>query len=393
MHPMLAGVRRLAAGRARFRAAATRVLGAAIAVGLSACGGGGDAAAPLNPAPAPAPPSGTPLPSPTPSPQALVDYDFPRGDTLAAKNGWAFASTGWPLTPTGDGAGPGLPFNYAGVLPGEYGMSEMRFTMPPQDAFWLRLRLHVPANYVHRHDTELQIAQAAAAGWQVGDRVRGTDGVSEGVISRIGASQVFLRFAAKSAFNAVWVGTLTNTTRASTLASTGRMQWATNNKLLAIWTDDYSAHGKGPTIIWSTELDWSGSRASRDSFLTVAHTTGGNTVSGAAAIASLPLIAAADVGKAMDIVFHGRFSSRPGAKDGVIRSFVRKQGQASYTMVHNITNADLDKRSDVPAALQPWRAGYLMGWANSGYDQATTFHLSKIEVFAQPPAELAGVTP
>lgn len=386
MHPIPPGDRWVAPRRPRHRSAATLAWLVALGAALSACGGGGADSAP-------GPSSGSATDPATPRVQALVDYDFPRGDTLAPKNGWAFASTAWSLTPTGDGAGPALPFSYAGVLPGNYGMSEMRFTMPPQDAFWLRLRLHVPANYAHRHDTELQIANAAAAGWQLGDRVRGTDGLSEGVISRVSERSVFLRFAAKSALNSVWVGTLTNIQRGSTLTSTGRMQWPTNNKLLAIWTDNYSAQGKGPTLIWGTELDWSGSRASRDSQLTVGYAVGGNTVSGAAAVGSLPLITPADAGKAIDIIFHGRFSSRPGAKDGVIRSFVRKQGQTAYTRVHNITNADLDKRSDVAAALQPWRAGYLMGWANSGYDEATTFHLSKIEVFDREPADLAGLSP
>ncbi len=327
----------------------------------------------------------------TPGTQAIVDYDFPRGDTLAAKNGWAFASTSWSLAPTPDGSGLGLPFTYPGVLPGNYGMSEMRFTMPPQDEFWLRVRWHIPAHYAHRHDTELQIANAAAAGWQVGDRVRGTDGVSEGVISRVDTSTVFLRFAAKAAFNSVWVGTLTNTTRNSALASTGRMQWGANNKLLAIWADGYSSAGLGSTMVWQTDSDWYFS-GSTHSVVTVGYSKGGNTVTGAVANGGT-LITPADHGKHMDIIFHGKFSTAPGAKNGVIRTFARKQGETAYTMHHNITNADMDKRSDVAAHLRQWRAGYLMGWANSGFDAASTFHISKIEVFAQRPADLAGVSP
>ncbi|WP_010465229.1 fibronectin type III domain-containing protein [Acidovorax radicis] len=327
----------------------------------------------------------------TPGTQAIVDYDFPRGDTLAAKNGWAFASTSWSLTPTADGSGLALPFTYAGVVPGNYGMSEMRFTMPPQDEFWLRVRWHIPANYGHRHDTELQIANATTAGWRVGDKVRGTDGVSEGVISQIGASNVFLRFAAKSAYNAVWAGTLTNTTRNSALTSTGRSQWAANNKLLAIWTDGYSSTGLGSTIVWQTDSDWYFSGGTH-SIVTVGYTRGGNTVTGSVANGGA-LITPADYGKYMDIIFHGKFSTTPGAKNGVIRTFARKQGEAAYTMRHNITNADMDKRSDVAANLRQWRAGYLMGWANSGFDAATTFHISKIQVFGQQPADLMGVSP
>lgn len=326
----------------------------------------------------------------TPATQAIVDYDFSRGDTLAAKNGWAFASN-WSLTPTADGSGQALPFTYAGAVPGNYATSEMRFTMPPQDEFWLRVRWHIPANYGHRHDTQLKIDNAATAGWQVGDKVRGTDGASEGVISHIGASKVFLRFAAKSQYNAVWVGALTNTTRNSALTSTERSIWGANNKLLAIWADGYSAAGLGSTIVWQTDSDLNYSGGTH-SIVTVGYSKGGNTGTGPVANGGA-LIRPTDYGKYMDIIFHGKFSTAPGAKNGVIRTFVRKQGESAYTMHHNITNADMDKRSDVAANLRQWRAGYLMGWANSGFDATTTFHISTIEVFGQQPADLMGVAP
>jgi hypothetical protein len=321
----------------------------------------------------------------------LVRYDFSSGDSLAAKNGWAFADANWRMTPSGDGAGMGLAFLYGGGLPGTDRTSELRFTMPPQDQFWMRFRWHIPANYAHRHDTRLAIANAPAAGWQLGDRVRGTNGVSKGVISRVDDTAVFLRFATDSWLNNVWTGTVTNVTRNSALTSTQRAQWPANNKLLALWTDGYSAQGLGPTIIWTTELAWPGIQA-RDTYLAMAHSKGGNTGTGPGASGGV-LITPADRGTAIDLIVQARFSTSPGAKDGVIRTFVRKQGETAYVMRHNITNADLDKRSDVAPHLAQWRAGYLMGWANSGYDATTTFHITKLEVFSQQPAELNGVAP
>ncbi|MES2933237.1 MAG: hypothetical protein V4805_07095 [Pseudomonadota bacterium] len=326
-------------------------------------------------------------------PAPKVRYDFTAGDTLVAKNGWAFANPNWQLSSVPNGSGMALPFSYGAALPGNYAQSEMRFTMPHADQFWIRLRWHVPLNYLHRHDTHLDIVGAPAAGWQLGDIVRGTDGVSQGVISKVDASGVFLRFANKSAYDSVWKGSVTNLTRNSTLSSTGRGQWGANNKLLAMWADAYSGDGKGSTIVWQTDSDWYD--GTKNSTITVGYSIGGNTgtsSSGGVAGGGI-LITPADYGKYMDLIFHGRFSSAPGAKDGVIRTFVRKQGEAKYAMRHNIINADMNKRSDVAAGLQQWQAGYLMGWSNSGYDAQTTFHISQLDYFDSMPAVLNGVSP
>lgn len=322
---------------------------------------------------------------------AKVSYDFGAGDTLESKGGWSFASTSWALTPIPGPSGVGLPFTYPGVVPGNYGWSEMRFTMPPTDQFWIHFRWHIPQNYAHRHDTRLDMSKAQSAGWQIGDTVQGTDGVSQGTISLVDGTGIYLRFAAKSSWNDVWIGSLTNITRSNTQISTHRSQWPANNKLLAVWADDYSAHGFGPTIIWGTDLDWPDS-GSHQSTLTVGYSVGGQTVSGAPANSGF-LIGPADAGKYIDIIFNGRFSTSPGANDGIIRTFVRKQGESTYSMRHNITNANMDKRSDVAPNLQQWQAGYLMGWSNSGYDAETTFHLSQIEYFDSLPSELIGISP
>lgn len=316
-----------------------------------------------------------------------VVYDFAAGDTLAAKGGWTFAEPNWALTPLAGGKGQGLPFQFTGTKPGNYGMREMRFTMPPADAFWLGFRWHIPADYHHRHDTHLDIVGADTAGWQIGDEVRGTVAEAKGVISQVDAKGVFLRYASRSYYNESWVGGITNLTRTSTLPSTGRSQWGANNKLLAIWADGYSAKGLGPTLIWQTDLHWGDGR--KESFFTVGYSAGNHTVSRAPATAGV-LVSEADRGKFIDIIFHGRFCSKPGAKDGVIRSWVRREGEKDYRKHHDIANAELDQRSDVPAGQQQWCNGYLMGWANSGFDRDTTFHMSRLTWSGSEPAELSG---
>ena len=123
--------------------------------------------------------------------------------------------------------------------------------------------------------------------------------------------------------------------------------------------------------------------------LTVGYSTGNRTVTGPVVDGGL-LLTPADRGKFIDLIFHGKFSTSPGANDGIIRSWVRKKNQPAYIAFHNITDARLDKPSAVPASEQFWKRGYLMGWSNSGFDQETTFHLSQIEYYqSRPPARPA----
>lgn len=327
--------------------------------------------------------------SPEPSTASVV-YDFTKGDSLSPRGGWVFHESRWELAtiPGADGA-VGLPFRYPGVEPGGYGMSEMRFSMARGSGFWISFRWHVPANYHHRHDTRLEIALAQRAGWALGDTVVGTDGTSWGVISQQDSTGVFLRYALKSAHNEIWNGMVRNRTRNASATASGRSQWPANNKLLAVWADDYSARGTGSTIIWGTDLDWySGEKAS---LITVGYSVGGKTVSGSPASGGI-LIRPQDTGKWIDLVFHGQFSSRDGARDGIVETWFQRQGEASWTKALDIRDANLNRPTGVADSLRTWGYGYLMGWANSGFDQTTTFHLSRIEHGLARPAHL-GNTP
>ena len=138
--------------------------------------------------------SGTPASS-----TVSVVYDFTKGDSLAPRGGWVFHNASWELdTVPGSGGTLGLPFRYPGVAPGEYGMSEMRFSMARGDGFWLSFRWHIPANYHHRHDTRIVIPLVQRTGWTLGDTVVGADGTSWGVISQQDSTGLFLRYATKS---------------------------------------------------------------------------------------------------------------------------------------------------------------------------------------------------
>ena len=320
-----------------------------------------------------------------------VLYDFSAGDTLAPKDGWSFASTSWILEQVPGSTAIGLQFSYPGSKVGEDGMREMRFNSPPTDEFWLKLRLHIPVNYTHRSDVRIDTPDASAQGWQVGDRIQGADGLSQGTISAVDSTGFFLRNPARGGTNSVWVGVVRNLTRNTTATTTKRFGYSSNNKLLTLWADGYSAGGLGSTIIWEMWPETGGSPGSTPtaSNLAVHYSTGGHTGCGPH-LQSTPFVTLPDDGgHYIDIVVRGRFSSQAGAKDGIIQTWLRKEGQSVYTRIHNIENADMDKRgTDTSPDLQPWQHGYLMGWSNSGYDETTTFHISRIEYSSTRPADL-----
>lgn len=342
-----------------------------------------------------------PLASALDSNEPLVQYDFSAGDRLDAKQGWSFDTPDWPLTPVPGSLARGIGFTYPGLLPGNYGWQEMRFRMPPTDGFWLQFRLHIPANYAHRSDTKLDLPASSIVDWQVGDWLVGTDGQSKGVISAVYrqatpelSTGVFLRTPANGWNNATWVGSITNLTRNHSALSTGRAGWSSNNKLLAVWADGYSAQGTGPSVVWELLpiAVANPGQTSRSTELTVHYSPGNHQGAGGHISATgEPFITASDAGHYLDMMVHGQFSSQPGARDGVIQSWVRKEGEQSYQLKHQISDADMDKHAELPVELQQWQAGYLMGWSNSGFDQATQFHISQIRYYRTRPAELKAV--
>jgi hypothetical protein len=94
-----------------------------------------------------------------------------------------------------------------------------------------------------------------------------------------------------------------------------------------------------------------------------------------------------DRGKYIDIMVYVKFTTGPGANNGIITTWLRKQGQVNYSQMSSVTNADIDKKgTDAnPGQLVSWNQGYLMGHSNSGYDEDTEFFISKVEYYDSDP--------
>ena len=322
----------------------------------------------------------------------IVSYDFTAGDTGAAKQGFAFGQSDWTI-PTVPGTSiKGMNFLFYGVPPFEDRIVQQNFYFPPRDQFWFYFRLYIPTNYAHRSDTYLQVGSGAqASGWQIGDVIAASDNVTTGTLSGYASDGIYIRNAKLNNRNDLWEGTITNQTRNLTRNSTQRLTDSNNNKLLAIWTDGYSGAGLGSTVVWEFwAADLNTVPYVPGSDLCVHYSIG--NYSGASAHEGCgPFISYSDRGKFIDIMVYVKFTTAPGANNGIITTWLRHGGQSNYSMMSNVTNANIDKRGSTanPGQLVSWNQGYLMGHSNSGYDEDTEFFITKVAYYDADPFDNA----
>lgn len=145
-----------------------------------------------------------------------------------------------------------------------------------------------------------------------------------------------------------------------------------NNKLFALWMDDYSARGLGPTIAWEFWPD-----GSNGSELAV-HYAPGNYTGGNEHVQHKQFITyPADQGRWMQVVLHVRAATGPGTKNGLIETYRRWANESTFVKLHHLDTADISMPSTGPFG---WKSGYFMGWSNSGYASDTFWYVNDIEL-------------
>lgn len=145
-----------------------------------------------------------------------------------------------------------------------------------------------------------------------------------------------------------------------------------NNKLLAIWMDDYSSKGDGATVIW--EFWHAGSGGSR----LAVHYSSGNFRSAGPHLQQTPFISVPeDRGRWMYILVHLRPSSDRVSANGIIEMWRKWDNESVFQKFHEVYDAVIPRPVSGP---QGWNAGYLMGWSNPTYDQETNWLLDSFIV-------------
>ena len=144
-----------------------------------------------------------------------------------------------------------------------------------------------------------------------------------------------------------------------------------NNKLFALWMDDYSSKGDGPSVVWEFWSDGKGG-----SQLAVHYSAGKYTITGSH-LQHKPFISyPADQGRWMQVLIHVKAASSRGSNDGIIDTYRRWQDEASFTLLHRLTDADI---ASPPAGPNGWKAGYIMGWSNPSYTKNTDWIVDDVE--------------
>ena len=136
-----------------------------------------------------------------------------------------------------------------------------------------------------------------------------------------------------------------------------------NNKWFVLWTDEYESQGL--TVAFEYWPDGSG--GSRLAYRWVRN---GDRVPGHQGHSQFIRVPE-DRGKWMHFVMHVKRASSSTSSDGVIQTWIRREGASTYTKLHDVNNAPLS----VSGMSQTFNSGYLMGWANSGFDQDTKFYV------------------
>lgn len=148
-----------------------------------------------------------------------------------------------------------------------------------------------------------------------------------------------------------------------------------NQKLFALWMDDYSSRGEGSTV--SMEFRGSGGGSS---YFYGKVSSGGYTVTGSD-LSPAPFIdVPRDRGRWMHLVVHVTSESSAGAKNGTMEVWRRWDSESDYTKTHDLNGQPIRLSSTV----RGFAAGYLLGWANAAYPVATEFLLDDFELGTSP---------
>ncbi len=154
----------------------------------------------------------------------------------------------------------------------------------------------------------------------------------------------------------------------------------TNNKLLAIWMDDYEFQGFGPTVVWQYRND--GNNGSTTMYYKIRNTGYLNNNNGQRHSGELQSHAfityPSDQGRWMQVVFHIKSSSSVLAADGIVEMYRRWQSENSFTLLHQELNVPLLHVAG--SGLNGFKQGYLMGWANAPYENDTEWLLDGFSV-------------
>ena len=346
----------------------------------------------------PEPVEPTPEPPPTDTSGLWFHDDFSSGDTSHGENGFRWNHSSWPVEVV-DGR-HALAFRFPGEPRAEDHNSELRFTIAETaeqapSEIWFEYMLRVPDNFVMRNEWQhwgqeyallqdggqpftgsidagsniLTFDQAwvpdhrAVPRWEVD--VAGADGGSEwtdiAIAERISATQVRLESAAPTTVSGAEIRMQNRSSHRSI-----------NNKFIWVAAENYNGYASEAWFIAEYAHPSPSSLGDVPNAKIKYTGSGGEGAPSKAERIHADLIRAEDAGQWVRIRIHLLAHDTDGQfelwrDDTLVMDF-----PAGY-------------RTSEGEGKDYWRVGYLMGWANTGYTEDTTFHVSDFRVHATDP--------
>ncbi|MBK8163195.1 MAG: hypothetical protein IPK65_08620 [Gammaproteobacteria bacterium] len=151
----------------------------------------------------------------------------------------------------------------------------------------------------------------------------------------------------------------------------------TNNKLFALWMDGYETHGFGPSLIWGFWLPSETPGTDYGSEISFHIKEGGPGGAGGEQQRARFITYPTDQSRWMQVVFHAKASTNNTSHDGVVQMWRRWENETDFTMLHERLHLNIPSPKGGPDG---WKAGYLMGWSNPGYEEDTEWLIDSFTV-------------
>ena len=304
------------------------------------------------------------------SAQTIFEDDFSSLDLSGSQNGFTWgSSTGTTVVPNSPNGTAALQFTFNGNTDiNADAWSEQRYELGNQySEIWMKYDLYIPTNYKHRYRTQLVIDNIVGT-FSIGDiiEVSGNSTKSATIHSINGDTLTVEYHSVRFAFGNN--PAIINVTSGATANVTQRIGFGDNNKGISfMWQGQYGTGNTGQalnTANWSDLND-----GSIISYQIIVDTDNlGHTGTGVKSVDPNT-----DLGQWIEWIVRYKVAG-PTNDNGILQMW--KNG---------VLVVDVDSIPNYSSlGNNYYERGYLMGWANSGFDETTIFYIDNI-VFSENP--------
>ena len=307
----------------------------------------------------------------------LFQDDFSAGSLVKSNSGVGWRSSNTSVndqlevvsnSPNGTHA---LKFTFSGDLNiADDSWAEQRFDLGGQyPEIWIKYNLYIPVNYYHRYDVTLTLTEVVGV-FNEGNQIQVVGREEYALVHKISGNTMVIRALSAGRFSFSNAARIIDSVTGATALISGRTGMADNNKgLLQMWSGGYGTASATQYLGFESWVNQNGnSEISRNTAVDKGNYRPGHVFTGA-----LLVDRAKDLGKWIEWIIQLKVASSAN-NDGIAR--VWKDG------VLVINHDNIPNYSSLGNNF--YEKGYLLGWANSGFDENTSMYIDNV-VFSTTP--------